>query len=99
MPKPRACGQIKREHLSEGAGPNARRPPGVGGGLTAGVAGLLIDAVVHQQLGDQGGQEGDGDPKAKAASRAVKRPPKAQRQGRQRQGELNVIGKIQFLVT
>lgn len=58
---------------------------------------VLIDAVVHQQLGDQGGQEGDGDPKAKAASRAVKRPPKAQRQGRQCQGELNVIGKIQFL--
>lgn len=29
---------------------------------------LLVDAVVHQQLGDQRGKEGDGDPKPKAAS-------------------------------
>lgn len=43
---------------------------------------LLVDAVVHQQLRDQRGEEGDGDPQPEAASRTVKRPPQAQGQGR-----------------
>lgn len=59
---------------------------------------LLVDAVVHQQLRDQSGEERDRDPKPEATPRTVKRPPEAQGQGRQRQGELNVVGKIQFLV-
>lgn len=42
---------------------------------------LLIDAIVDQQLSDQSGQEGDGDPKPEATSGTVKCPPEAQRQG------------------
>lgn len=59
---------------------------------------LLIDPIIHEELCNQSGQKGYGDPKAKATSGAVKRPPKAQGQGCQRQGQLNIIGKIQFLV-
>lgn len=40
-------------------------PPG--GGDAVGRR-LLVDTVVHQQLGDQRGEEGDGDSKPKAAS-------------------------------
>lgn len=29
---------------------------------------LLIDTIVHQQLSDHSGEEGDGDPKPKATS-------------------------------
>lgn len=50
--------------------------------MAAAAACLLVDAVVHQQLGDERGEEGDGDPEPKAASRTVKCPPKAQGQGR-----------------
>lgn len=39
----------------------------VGGGTRVGRR-LLVDTVVHQQLGDQRGEEGDGDPKPKATS-------------------------------
>ena len=50
--------------------------------LGGGGEGLLVDPVVHQQLRDQRGKEGDGDAQTEAASRAVKGPPQAQGQGR-----------------
>ena len=58
---------------------------------------LLVDSVVHQQLSDDGGQEGRGDAQAEAAAGAVERPPQAQGQRRQRQGQLHIVCKVQLL--
>ena len=43
---------------------------------------LLVDSIVHQQLCEDGGQEGSGDAQAEATAGAVERPPQAQRQRR-----------------
>lgn len=58
---------------------------------------LLEDAIVDQQLRGQRGQQGDADTKAEAAARAVKRPPQADGERRQRQRQLHVVGKVHFL--
>lgn len=55
---------------------------------------VAVDAVVHKQLGDEGGKDGNADAKTEAAARAVEEPPEADGHGRQRQRQLQIVGKV-----
>lgn len=58
---------------------------------------LLKDSVVNQQLCGQRSQQGDADSEAEAAAGAVERPPQTDGERRQRQRQLDVVGKVHFL--
>lgn len=57
----------------------------------------LEDSVVNQQLCGQRSQQGDADSEAEAAAGAVERPPQTDGERRQRQRQLDVVGKVHFL--
>lgn len=58
---------------------------------------LLKDSVVNQELCGQRSQQGDADSEAEAAAGAVERPPQSDGERRQRQRQLDVVGKVHFL--
>lgn len=60
-------------------------------------ANSLVDSVVDEQLREDGSEEGGGDAQTKAAPGPIKGPPQAQGQGCERQRELHVVVKVQFL--
>lgn len=55
---------------------------------------LLVNAIIDEQLRENGGQDGGGDSQTEAAPGPVECPPQAQGQGRQREGELHVVVKV-----
>lgn len=59
---------------------------------------LLEESVVNQQLCGQRCQQGNADSQDEATAGPVKSPPQANGQRRQSQRQLDVVGKVHFLM-
>lgn len=59
---------------------------------------LLENSVVNQELGDQRTQKGNADSQTEATAGAIECPPQANGKSCQSQRQLNIVGKIHFLM-